>query len=563
MAQGTYTFAGITHPKSGIYSQSHGTDPDRIVLTFTAQVANIAAGGTVTFSYDGTSIILPNCKVDQGVFQFNEKGFIEKAILFDRRWQWRQYAKVSLHFNETLPDNKTIRPATEKTPQEMLAALFDLIGEGTADVSAVPNTSRPEVAVMCHDVVDVIDDLCDRLGCRVVLGYDTDVVTVVPRGTGTALPNDATVSRVSVSWDPPEVPRYIQVRFAPTLFQSRFTTEPVGWETEANDGEIKPIGSLSYLPAGGWGGYANIDTFEDLATAEEIQRARASVWRWFRITDGPYSGTSRIPGYEHPETASTTVDEKFQILPVSAHRAVSFTSGELSQQLQAGAWGEVYVDEAEANDFVDPPPGENTDKLQELPIRFHVDGSNGIIKFSREVRKVLGGQNVDPDITVEVAHSVRNDVTWELDSYEKTIEVTPGGFGTITLCASDRRVVLGEYDASHNYTGYSDNVTELDVKAAQIASDFTAQLTAYESYVVHYNQLRPTIKPTGKVYQVTHIVSDRTGAVTVAGQHMEWDTGARTYIEKRRVRSTDNASEIFKRLEIKQVRETIRDSPAV
>jgi len=537
MPQGTYTFPGIVSPKSGIYSQSHGTYPDRIELTFVAQLTAISAGGTVTFSYNGSDIVLPNCKVDQGGFEFSDDGFTEKAILWDRRWAWRQASKVSVHWNERLPDGNTIRPVTDKTPQSMLTDLFAHIGE-VPNVSLVPNAGRPEVPRRCAHAADIIDDLCDLLGCRVVLGYNLSPVSVVPVNSGNAAPNDSSLSKLSVGFNPPEVPRYIQVRFAETVYQTRFETEPVGIETAANDNEIVDINSLSYTPTETWPAYANVDTFEDLATDEEIALARESVWRWFRIVDGTYTGTSAIPGYEHPATASNDVSDRFQVLPLKPKLDV-YVSGESFFRLPVRAWGEVYFEEEVDGEIAGPPPGTNTSLDNPLPIRFSVDPVNGIIRSSVPLRKISAGANEDPGIIVELTHHVRNSGTWEVDSYEKTTEVDAGGFGVHTICVPAFRVVRGTYDASHDLTGFTDNTAELDAIAAQVAADYAASLAAYESYVAVYNVLRPDIVPTGKIRQVTHIVSDSTGAMTVAGQHMEWDVGARTYREKRRVAKTD------------------------
>lgn len=553
MTQGTYTFAGITNPKTGVYSQSHGTEPDRIKLTFVAQSAAIAAGGTVTFSFDGNDVNLPNCKVDQGAFQFSEAGFTEEAVLFDRRWQWKHYEKVSLHFNELLPDNKTIRPSTVKTPQEILTFLFDAIGETDADVSLVPNAARPEIAAECRDVVDLIDEMCDALGCRLILGYGGDAVTVVPINNGDALPDDDTVARVSASWNPPEVPRYIQVRFAPTIYQSRFTTEPVGMEVSANDFEVKPIGSLSYEPTETWADYANLESFADLSAEAQVL-ARSTVYRWFRILDGPYT----IPGYVHPVTGSLSIPNRFQILPISRFRAQRFIVGDEVQRLPAGIWGAIYIDDNNDDLLVSPNPGVNTDRDQELPLKpgsFSIDEASGILMLDQVARGLVAQQNVDPEIVIEVAHGVRNADTWELDSYFKTIEINPGGYGTVTLCAEDHRVVIGQYSSDHVLTGSSDNVAELDAKATQIVTDYTEQLTARESYVVTYNKLRHDIKPTGKIYQVTHVVGDSTGAFTIGGQHIEWDTGAKSYLEKKRTRTIDRARRIHSDNETRAVKD--------
>jgi len=542
MTQGIYSFPGIVFPKHAIYSQSHGTDPDRIALTFVAQEANIAAGGTCIFFMDGTAITLPQCKVDQGSFEFNEAGFKERAILFDRRWMWWQVEKRSFHWNEVLEDGQNIRPVTEKTPQDILIQLFEWCGEGTVNVAAVPNLVRPEVVGDCKDPAAAINDLCDMLGCRVILGYGSATVSVVPINSGAALPNDGTVSRVSIGWNPPEVPQYVEVRFDPTVYQTRFVTEPVGMDTEANDYEIKLLDDLSYTPAEGWAAYANVEQFADLSTTEEQVLAERSVWRWFRIQDGNFTGVTGIPGYEHPETASTTVEHQFQVLPLFSTRASTDLVAQVLQMHYPRIWGEIWVDSSkqsqEKNDGV--PDGENTTRDEPIALRFSVDNNNGILMFDREIRKNDAGTNVDPSLVVEIAHHVRNADTWEKDCYTKLVEVDPNGFGTVTVCIHDQRVVIGEYNTDHELTGFSDNTADLDTKAEEFVDAYKTQLAAYEQYVVTYNRLRLDIKPSGKISQVTHIVSDTGhGCVTVGGQHMEWDTGAKTYRQKRRVRAID------------------------
>lgn len=546
MPQGTYAFAGIVDPKTGIYSQSYGTEPDRIVLTFVNQVANIAAGGDVTFSYDGSSIVVTDCKVDQGVFDFSTDGFNEKAILFDRRWRWKLVKKISVHWNEQIPSaTNTVRPVTEKTPQQMLTYLFGLLGE-TVVVTGVPNVSRPEVFADCVDVVDVIDDLVDRLGCRVILGYGATSVSVVEINSGAALPNDGSVSRLSVSWNPPEIPRHVEVVFAPTIYQTRFLTEPVGVEP-VSPFEILPIPSLSYTPTETWAAYSNILTFDDLAD-DESQAARRSVWKWFRVEDGPYT----IPGY------GGTVDERFQILPLRKHRAVYDQNGENSQVANPGVWGEVYVDDNPDLQVAQPGSGVNTTKDEELPLNFDVDQDNGILQFSRPIRKVASEENADPGLIVEISHHVRNPVTFEKDRYKKEVEIDPAGSGYISICVNVPRISVGTYSTAHALTGSTNNETDLDLIAAAVVAEFVRNLTAYESYVVQYNYLRADISPSGKISQVTLMVSDVLGATTVCGQHMEWDTGAKTYVEKRRDRNVGYARELATSTEQKFNREEYR-----
>lgn len=551
MVQGIYNFPGINHPKKGVYSQSYGTEPDRISLEFTFQNANIAAGGTVTFSYGGTDISLPDCKVDQGDFEFDDNGRIEKVILFDRRWRWRLVPKVSFHFNEYLASG--IREVTERTPQEILSYLFNLIGESSVDLSAIPNTSKPEMFAKCKAPVDLIDDLVDLIGCRVILGYGSDPVSVVPINHGDALPDDQTVNRVSVSWNPPEVPAAIQIRFSETIYQSRFLTEPVGMDTVDRDSEILPIDDLSYEPNFTWRKVADIDGFNDL-DGEDAQNARQTVYRWYRIVDGPYE----IPGYSDPVSGSSSVEERFQVLPLRRSGVEQVRTEGQPQFVPAKIWGEVYVEDAFDNSFPTPASGMNTTRELDLPIDFSIDQVNGIVKFKRPIIKRDGIENGDPGIVLEVAHSIRNENTWETDSYERTVDINGGGTGTVTICIPVSRVVINSYTEDHEPSDFQDNVDQLNAMADSIAADYASRLAAYESYIVTYNRLRTDIKPTGKIAQVTTVVDDTMGATTVAGQHVEWDLGAKTYVEKRRIRANEASGVAIREIETVRAKETFR-----
>jgi len=78
-----------------------------------------------------------------------------------------------------------------------------------------------------------------------------------------------------------------------------FRLEAVG---EEKTGEIKPINSLSYMPAGGWTneswlGFANVT--DDDARA----KARRTVYRWYRIKCAAPANTQgqfQIAGYDGP-----------------------------------------------------------------------------------------------------------------------------------------------------------------------------------------------------------------------------------------------------------------------
>ena len=76
-------------------------------------------------------------------------------------------------------DTSKIRPGTEKKPQALATLCLQAMGEDDYDVSALPNDARPEIDWSYQNPAEALQQLCDKLGCRVTYVVDTDSVKPV------------------------------------------------------------------------------------------------------------------------------------------------------------------------------------------------------------------------------------------------------------------------------------------------------------------------------------------------------------------------------------------------
>src|SRR5262245_22963248 len=93
------TFPGVNSVISCSYTCSHGTSPSVAVLEIVPQPNVIAAGGSLVFFFDGFTLTIPNCKVDQASLRYDAQGFVWSLSIFDRRWRWA-FGEVSGSWNE-------------------------------------------------------------------------------------------------------------------------------------------------------------------------------------------------------------------------------------------------------------------------------------------------------------------------------------------------------------------------------------------------------------------------------------------------------------------------------
>src|SRR5581483_10810005 len=224
--QGLASFPGVGSVKSADYTMSHGITPGVCTLVCAPQAGLEAVVGPLVFTFGRAAVTLPDCKIESHVYEQGAAGQLWHLTIHDRRWKW-QYGEISGSYNLRAEDG-SLDPDRAKAPQDLAKLCLAEMGETAADVSAMPNYTRPLVEWDRTNPAQALAALADEAGCRVVLGLD-NVVRVVPTGV---------VREQSPTIKIPDVPRALVVSCGKTRYQCDFGLQAVGLEL---DGTIVPI----------------------------------------------------------------------------------------------------------------------------------------------------------------------------------------------------------------------------------------------------------------------------------------------------------------------------------
>ena len=138
--------------------------------------------GDLTLEAPDFELVLPECRVDKIQKTANETFLV---TIFDRRWKWR-FGQISGVYNLRQPDGE-LDPDLETEPQDIATDCLKAMGETGFDVGELPNRTRPEYRWVAQNPAAMLDQLCQSLGCSVVLGFDNRV-TIRRLGEGGELP---------------------------------------------------------------------------------------------------------------------------------------------------------------------------------------------------------------------------------------------------------------------------------------------------------------------------------------------------------------------------------------
>ncbi len=321
-----FTFPGINQIVSLSLTFSHGITPSVFTLVIAPQEDfEGIAGNLVVFDGVATRTFY-DCKVDRHTFEYNEQGQIWRLQLLDRRWKWR-WGAISGYYNARNDDNtvKQVPPGNQQSPQQLATLCLKAMGESGFDVGQLPNTALPTVEWDGDLPAEALAQICDDLGCRVVLTL-ANKVKLCPVGVGAQLPEDDLVIDDSLTIDPLEQPDKMAVLCGRDRFQVDLQLEAVGLN---NDNTIQPVDSLLYKPANGWGA-ENPDFF--LGVAEKFrQRAKDTVWKWYRIVT-----PCVVPDFGQVITLD-------QLCPIEDQQVATVTLGGIVSNKAAQVYGSFYV----------------------------------------------------------------------------------------------------------------------------------------------------------------------------------------------------------------------------
>lgn len=388
-------FPGVKQIENYSGTLSHGASPSVHRLDIAPQFGFPKIQGPLTLTFGKVRVTLDDCKIDTASYERSSEGAIVSLAILDRRWKWA-FPTITGAYNvrgddgEILKDNpggKDVLDDCERTPQQLAELLLDAMGEVGYDIADLPNKTRPTVYWDRSNAARALAELCDQLGCRLVLEI-TGKVAIRKSGLGkggkpSAMPPGPLTPNSSEEIELPERPDEIEIVTAPILFQQDFLLEAVGLETS---GAVAGIDSLTYKPAGGWS-VLDIPTFASVAEPHR-ELASETVFRWYRIKTP--LGTPYLPGKR--------IDKLTRFLPLRDKQVETVLQDGKRVVKDAQVFG-IWFGE------FDPDLGNTATTLRPLTaattgdvIRdWSLDQEFGIVKFSRPV---YANRNADSPLEI-------------------------------------------------------------------------------------------------------------------------------------------------------------------
>lgn len=571
--QGLASFPGIAQILSASITLGHGISPSTAQIAMAPQSGLIADVGTLTFILGGALVTLPDCKVDSGSYQRTDGGESWQVSLVDRRWKWR-FGQISGKFNvrredTTLQDGDPEGSSgsglvvdTVRTPQDLAELYLEAMGEAGYDVSALPNDTRPPVEHDYDNPAEALANLCESLGCRIVLRLD-NTVHIVRSGVGGELPT-AFLLENSRTFNLPEKPDHIAVVCGPSLYQVDFPLEAVGLDRDqTSEGDptdtIKPLDQLSYKPPGGWSQadlpyltcVASNSSEDDVTGLRPL--ATKSVFRYYRILV-----PVKVPGYAGGDNGLITKRE--QLLPLFEEQVTTVVENDQAVPLPAAVFGVWYpgLDDlantaVEISEQGNLPPAEGEGgnyKSQFYQRGFTIDAARGLVIFDEPVYQndTPSAAKVTPapaKLVLRTKCQVRDPDT--LAPVRHTHQRSTGsGLGAGTMFLKRDELVVAHVPTYNPFTYPMFPSAGTDPRTATTTNTISEVNAACDHYIDAaldgYEQPEPRqvraagiipVELDGAIEQVTYQVGS-SGATTTVARGSEPSSFAASYRERRR-----------------------------
>lgn len=287
-------FAGFLCDLSQPFTLTPGIYPNTCAVVTTSDHYQMYGVGGLDLSVGNTSVAIKDMYVigvrpTWETVDGSETGrYVMEVTLSDRRVLWQYGAITGGPYNERTEDGKGIVSGTEKTLKELIQLCLTAMGETVDEI--------PDSAVTVHDVEWAVDNPAEALqqlldAGNLLIALRTDgKVDIYEKGKGSE-PNipEGMKEKTSPMTSDPVTPDGVLVTSAPSRVVNEVTIE--GWVAvgEEADGEIKPIGSLSYKPSTGWKEviaweFDKPEESENFGLTDEQRKlAEKCVGKWFRM----------------------------------------------------------------------------------------------------------------------------------------------------------------------------------------------------------------------------------------------------------------------------------------
>lgn len=401
--KGYARFPGVSAVISCTYTCGHGTEPGAATLVVPFQRnLRLPEAGVLEFG-DGVNrpIRLTNCRVERVDNVELADGPGLALTLLDRRWMWR-FGRVDGFFNQTDtdPDPSTVPvgnvvtppkgpfiPGTERTAAQLLRYCLDAMGEAGYELRGVPPDARPATDWQAANPARAAAAVCDEIGCRLVFQPAGNRVLVAPVG-GPFVLNTGNLAVLDdrPGQDLPPGPTHVQVVCGPNLVADVIKLEAVGYE---EDGRVRPIHQLSYMPPGGWWTYIpGLNHWADCpagdSSSADVSKALAKtfVWRLFRVAGVATDGGSAARRFPPIATFPPIKNRKAITLLDRVYNPVKDASGQY-QSFPAYYWTNGYD---RTGDRRGNP--QNYRNFKQLSGGFTIDSARGLVTFEKHQYRI-------------------------------------------------------------------------------------------------------------------------------------------------------------------------------
>lgn len=555
--QGLAFFPGVNQVISASYTLAHGITPGVATLEMAPQPGYIGVGGTLSFQFDQVTLAFPGCKVDSATVEGTGGGYVWRLAILDRRWRWA-FGAISGSYNLRHVNGKLVKDGTspgtqlvwetEKTPQELAALCLVAMGEGLFSVGDLPNDARPTIE-WDHEVpAQALAQLCDDLGCRVVLQLD-GTVAIRRTGLGQALPSLPAIIERSLAIDPPEQPDALVVVGSRIRHEVDLPLEAVGKDL---DGQIKPIDSLSYKPSvtthpNGWSD-CDLEGFTNLADTKVIELAKETVFKWYRVktpfTVNTYdSATGTFAGLNVLDLAEVALEDTMVQtstqdgldVPRPAEVFGSWYDGQLTYQ-------NVAADLKAIGSYASG--GYLSDYAKEALYRrgFAIDSENGLVKFSERLTRLdSNNRHGAANVVLRTSVLLRDKLTRAWRRFERKL-IGGTAFGTpsrnylhddlvFTVRTLYDTTAVASSGAYVPAIGLDSNLTQAIIDADALLAGAANQYQLTTPEVATYAGLVP-VNPDGAIQQASWSLGP-SGTVTRIARNNEVSLGNVPYKERR------------------------------
>jgi hypothetical protein len=531
--KGFAIWGGIQDFVDASMTYTPGVAPNMATIQIPPQDAGkIYSAGPLIWRFGDQTWTFQGCRLQSIRSRLTDKGNVWELSILDRRWVWTECGKISGYYNARAGEK--LKPGTEKKPQDLARLCLEAMGEQRFDVSQLPNEARPEVDWDYILPSEALAQLCDQLGCVIILGLNNRV-SIQRKYVGAQLPVPG-ITQGDLALRPPDPPGRIIVTGARSRFQAELPLRAVGKDT---DGSVKPIEELSYRPEGGWG-FSDLQDFSGMSDPTAKKLAQESVYRWFRV-EAPF----KLPNLRGE------VDDVRRILPLETVQVEKWERDNRQVPRPAWVYGEFWAGDDTGRKSINISDTEANLREKSQAIwqnGFSIDATHGIVKLSEpcyllelstlttesnNVPKRVNPQNIPPKLWLRTAVSLRDAKTWGWlrSEFERRFSGRSAAPAHARYFRHDDIIHEQYFDFERGTGRLIENYREIN-KAGQYYLDRHAiEYNPEQSAAISYVGLKP-IQVDGAIWQVAWSISGGM-ATTQATRNREEMTLSVSYQEKR------------------------------